>query len=418
MKDETLTPQKPINILFTHYGDNWIRGSERCLLDLLRHINRRQFHPIVWCNSPLMLAEVRALGITAYLSDFPLLLNWSAPRFNIVAFAALIKKGIKLVNRHQVQLLHANSAAPNQWLNFVARICRIPLLAHLHSSYQLRDCISLGLHQVPMLVGVSQPVIDSLSTNGVDTSRCQVIANGIDSKRLESQPNINLREQLGLSSNDFLIATTASLIKRKGIDLIIDATNQLYQQGVPIHLVVIGDGEERPLLEQQIKRLHLVNRVSLLGEQANVVGLLRDCVDVFVSAAHEEVFGLALAEASLVGLPVVSTAIGATNVIKHNETGFLVESNNSSALAKALNTLYRNPKLRLFFASNGRKNIIKNFTIDRYITDFEKLYLNTLSEPAMQTSWYRHWQTLRPILTCLQRLLNLILRRQSTTLGA
>ena len=418
MKDETLTPQKPINILFTHYGDNWIRGSERCLLDLLRHINRRQFHPIVWCNSPLMLAKVRALGITAYLNDFPLLLNWSTPRFNIMAFAALIKKGIQLVNRHQVQLLHANSAAPNQWLNFVARICRVPLLAHLHSSYQLRDCMSLGLHQVPMLVGVSQPVLDSLSANGVDTSRCQVIANGIDCKRLENQPNVNLRAQLGLHSNDFLIATTASLIKRKGVDLIIDATQQLSQQGVPIHLVVIGDGEERALLERQIKRLRLSSRVSLLGEQTDVAGLLHNSADVFVSAAHEEVFGLALAEASLIGLPVVSTAVGADNLIKHNETGFLVESNNSSALAEALNILYKNPKLRLFFASNGRENIIKNFTIDRYTADFEKLYLNILGEPEMQTSWYRHWQTIRPILICLQRLLNLMLRRRNTMVGA
>ena len=404
----------PTPILFTHYGDDWIRGSERCLLDLLTHLDRKRFTPIVWCNSPLLAAQVEALDITVYQAEFSLLFGWQAPRFNFKGFLALLRQGLQLVERHQIKLLHANSGAPNQWLNLIARLRGIPLVAHLHSRYPLRDRITLGLHQLPLAVGVSQPVIDQLRHDGMSAQRSRVISNGIDTQRLKQQTNIDLRQQLQLNNQHFLLATTGSLIQRKGVDLIISAAAQLIKQGLPIHLAVIGDGPERSALEQQAQRLGIRQHIHLLGEQQNVFGLLKESADLFVSGAREEVFGLVLAEAGLAKLPVVAPAVGGIpSVVSHGKTGLLVPAEDVAALASAIQQLYMAPALRRKMGLLGHQHVMEKFTIQHNVEKFQALYQELLQTPSMTPHWYSHWLWLRPLRQCTKQLLKLSFKRPS-----
>ena len=407
-------PKGPATILFTHFGDDWIRGSERCLLDLLTHIDRDQFNPVVWCNSGIMADTVRGLGITAYRSDFSLLLGWRSPRFDIRTFAAQVKQGMRLVDEHGVKLLHNNSGAPNQWMSLVARSRGLPSLVHLHARYPLRDRITLGLHQTPMCVGVSQPVIETLLEDGIPRQHTRVIANGIDTQRLDRQPDINLRRQLNLNSDDFLIATTGSLIRRKGIDLIIDALSRLLAQGLPAHLAVIGEGPEREPLQQQIRQLGIGSHVHLLGEQTSIAGLLRGSADLFVSGAREEVFGLVLAEAGLAGLPVIAPAVGGIpDVVADGQTGLLVPPEDAKALAGAIRKLYHAPRLRTRMGLAGRRRVNRHFTIERNVDRFERLYHRMLNDPAMHAGWLSHWPYRQALPKVTRRLFDLSLNRMT-----
>lgn len=413
---EALT-SKPTPILFTHYGENWIRGSERCLLDLLTHLDQTRFTPIVWCNSPLLADQVKALGITVYRSEFPLLLGWKAPYFDLKGFVSLLNRGTQLVDQHQVKIVHANSGAPNQWLNIIARLKNIPLLAHLHSRYPLRDRITLGLHQLPIAIGVSQPVIDQLRDDGIPKQRSRVIANGIDSQRLEQQPNIDLRQQLKLNNDHFLVATTGSLIHRKGVDLIISAIAKLVQQGLPIHLAIIGDGCERPMLEQQAKQLGIDQQIHFLGEQDNVFGLLKESADLFVSGAREEVFGLVLAEAGLAKLAVVAPAVGGIpSVVNNGKSGLLVEPENVESLSNAIHLLYMTPQLRHQMGQHGHALVMNQFTIQHNVEKLQALYQELLQTPSMHPHWYSHWQIREPLLQCCKQIFKLTFKHLSSRL--
>lgn len=383
--------QQPSCILFTHYGDNWIRGSERCLLDLISHLDKDKFTPVLWCNQEIMEVEAKKLGIEVYRSDFPLLLGWSAPRFNIRAFFGLIKQAVTIIKKHRIELIHANSAAPCQWLNFAARKCHIPLICHLHSIYQLRDRLTLGLYQVPMVVGVSRYVLSDLRQDNMPDSRMQVIANGIDTQTLLAQEKIDLRPRLAIPSNDFVIATVGSLIHRKGVDLIITALAQLREQNLHIHLLVIGDGPEANNLQQQIQKLGLQQYVTLLGEQDNVLGILRGSADLFVSAAREEAFGLVLAEASLAQLAIVAPAIGGIpDVVVDQQTGLLLQPENITALANAIYKLYFSPDLCNTMGEAGYRHILKNFSIEKNCQRFQQLYSRMLDN-ATDTPCYKKW---------------------------
>lgn len=412
MQPDKFNRQNTSTILFAHYGDESVLGSERCLLDLLRHLDRNRFTPVVWCNSKTMAKEVRQLDVHVIQSEFPLLFGWQRPRFSISAFYKLVKQGIKLVNQYNVSLIHSNSGAPNQWLKLVARVHHIPLLTHLHSRYPLRDRMSFGLHQVPMIVGVSQPVIEQLLRDGIPPEQTHVIPNGIDTEHLESQPRVDLRRLLKLNKDDFVIATIGSLIHRKGNDLIIDAVSRLTSINIPAHLVIIGEGPERLRLQQQIKRLGLSARIHLLGEQNNTAGLLRGGVDLFVSAAREEAFGLVLAEAGLARLAVVAPAVGGIpDVIIDGENGKLVPVENVSALARAIHKFYLAPQLRDEMGSAGRRHVFKHFTIQHNVREFEQLYSQMLQDPAMHMHWFSHWQWRRTYKNISKQILTVVRNR-------
>lgn len=387
------TTTKPVTILFVHYGDNWIRGSEGCLLDLMSHLDTDRYRPLLWCNSQALVEAAQALHIEVVRDDFPLLLGWQAPRLNMRGWSSLVSKGKQLVEQHQVDLIHANSAAPMQWLNVVARLCQRPLLTHLHARYPARDRLTLGLHHSAMLVGVSQPVVDHVLQDGMPKERTRMIANGIDTQALLAQPVVDLRARLNLDTDDFLLATVGSLIHRKGIDIIIKALQQLTLQGLPAHLAIIGDGEERQSLQQLSHQLGLSQRVHFIGEQDRIASLLRGGVDVFVSGAREEVFGLVLAEAGLCQLPVVAPRVGGIPaVVDDGQTGLLVASEDPQAMANALALLQRHPQRRRQMGLAGKRRVMQRFTIERNVEQFDQLYQRLLSDDTQRMGWTRHWQ--------------------------
>ncbi|EOD78787.1 Glycosyltransferase SypI [Grimontia indica] len=392
------TQQTRQNVLFVHYGDNWIRGSERCLIDLLTHLDKSAFAPVLWCNNEALAEQVRQLDIPVYVSNFTLLFGEQAPKWDVVGYTKLVNEGLRIVDKHNISLLHSNSGAPSQWLNLVARARKLPLVLHLHSRYPLRDRITLGFHHASMAVGVSQPVVDQLLSDGANKDRCQVIPNGIDTQKLLSQPVEDLRKKCGIPYHAFVAVTVCSLIHRKGVDLLIEACRQMRELRLPAHLVVIGEGSERAALESQIAEAGMKDRIHLIGEQENVVGLMRGGADVYLSGAREEVFGLTLAEANLAGLPVVAPRVGGIpGVIAHQKTGILVEPDNAHAIAKAAYHLFTNPEQSLQFSQDGYRRVMAEFTITQHTQRFEALYQSLLTNPSMTARWTSQWQFVPPV---------------------
>lgn len=397
--------RKPL--LFVHYGDNWIRGSERCLIDLLNHIDKDAFEPVLWCNNEALAHEAQKIGIPVYVSNFTLLFGERTPKWDVVGYSKLIKEGLRIIDKHKISLVHANSGAPLQWLNLVSRARKLPLVLHLHARYPLRERITLGLHHASMAVGVSQPVVDQLLNDGVRAQRCQVIPNGIDVDRLLNQPVQDIRHTYGLPSGAFVAVSVCSLIHRKGVDLLIEATRQLHELKLPFHLVVIGEGPDRGLLEQQIEENGLQEFVHLVGESDDVVGLMRGGADLYMSGAREEVFGLTLAEAGLARLPVIAPCVGGIpSVIKHQNGGLLVSPNNAHALANAAFHLCVNPERRIELGQQGYNHVIENFGITTYTHRFEQLYTTLLNDPDMMTRWMSHWQISAPVKASLKFMKN------------
>ena len=393
--------KQPQPILFTHYGENWIRGSERCLLDLLSHIDRTVFKPVLWCNNPALAREARDLDISTYESRFTILFHFDAPRFPVLNYLRLVREGLRIVRAHDIQLLHSNSAAPNQWLVPVARQARRPLLVHLHAPYGQRERFTLGLHQASLAVGVSQGCVEGLVAEGMAPERVRVIYNGVDTTLLASGDERGLRARLGIGPDEIVLTRVGSLIHRKGVDLMLQAFAELLGIHPRCHLLVVGEGPDRQELQALAGRLGIDRRVHFTGLVPSAGAVLRDATDLAVSPARSEGFGLTVIEAGAFGLPVVATDTpGMREILTNEENGLIVPVENVPALVAALARLVSDPATRRRFGQALRETVERRFSIQRYVREFEETYAELLDRPRKEFGWsgphtrfasYRKW---------------------------
>lgn len=376
-----------IPILFNHYGDEWIRGSEILLLDLLSGLDKSRFTPIVWCNGRQMADACLAAGYCTYQSEFRTMLDYNSDPANVKEYFKMIGFGIKLCREHHIRLIHANSAAPAQWLVPISRHMHLPMLAHLHSSYLRRSRYSNLLHCANMVVGVSKHVLEGLRSDGLADRRLRVIYNGINFSRFSDiSPGVRERNRI---PNDAIVVTTAgALVVPKGHDILLRAFSAATDQSSRTHLVIMGDGPERRALRQLAGVLGIEKRVHFLGQVQDVSSVYAES-DIFALATRKESFGLVLAEAGYLGLPTVSTKVGGIpEVVENNSTGLLVDADDVSAFSQALAGLIKDRSLRQRLGKAARARVEAEFSLSKMVSQLEALYCELTMTPFGALGWF------------------------------
>jgi glycosyltransferase involved in cell wall biosynthesis len=377
---------EPVPILFTHYGDREIRGSERVLLDLLAALDRSRYRPILWCNAEPMAEQARTLGVTVHRAPMRFFLCNSSPRLDHRVWRAQGAIARDLITRHGVRLLHANSAAPAQWLVPVARSLRLPLLVHLHAPYLRRDRFALLLHQADLIIGVSQVTIDALAADGMPRERLRVIPNGIDPGRVAGSSQGCLRARLAIPDGSIVVGCVGALVTGKGQDVVLRAVARL-AAAKPVHLVLAGSGPEQERLAALAQELGIEDATHFLGNRKDMAQVYR-AMDVNVLASRSEAFGLVLVEAGMHGVPSVASAVGGIpEVVEDGRTGLLFPSEDVEGLHRALQRIVADPALRSRLGEAARERAFARHTAARMTRDFEQAYEELLRLPASRLGW-------------------------------
>lgn len=164
-----------------------------------------------------------------------------------------------------------------------------------------------------------------------------------------------------------VLLSTSRLTRQKGVDVAIRALTDLPSETV---LVVLGEGPERASLEALAESLGLRDRVFLLGRVPDVAAWLRRA-SVYVHPARWEGFGLAVLEAMVGGLPVVSTNVSSLpELVADGDTGVLVAPDDPSALARAISRALSEPQL----GAAGRERARREFSVWRMADRTVALY--------------------------------------------
>ncbi len=176
------------------------------------------------------------------------------------------------------------------------------------------------------VVAVGQHVRRALIENeGIEAARVDVIYNGIDVEAYQqSRTNrLSARQELGLSDTDVVAIQVARLNPLKDHRTAIRAMQRLSASHPNIRLLLVGEGEEMPAIEQMIANAGLQPTVRLLGLREDVAYLLT-AADVFLLTSVSEGIPLTLIEAMATGLPCVATNVGGVpEVVVDGETGLL-----------------------------------------------------------------------------------------------
>ena len=161
----------------------------------------------------------------------------------------------------------------------------------------------------------------------------------------------------------------------KGHLYALEALKELVDAGVKTHLLVVGEGPYRSLIEPRIQDLQLAEQVRLVGYKEDVAPWLALMeVVVMASYAHEGVPQAAL-QALALGKPVVGTTIGGIpEVVVPGETGLLVPPKNPRALAQALRELWEHQDLREKMGQQGRRLVTEKFSLEQMAAAVERVY--------------------------------------------
>ncbi len=371
------------NILFVHYGEDWIRGSEVVLLDLLKSCKQENNNPILWCNSSVPANEARKQGVRVIQNNFVCLGYWILPKWNVLQFVKLLIKAKRIIKQYSIDIVHCNNGGPCQWMAPVCKYTQTPLLLHLHARYQQRDRYILLFHWADKIVGVSKAVIGVFQPNEVSAEKLLVIHNGVSESRVKSKRPMNIRAMVNAKPGERVVMFIGSLIARKGVDTLIKAASIVIANRYSIKVAIFGDGEQQEFLVKLIVQFGLQDKIFIFAGSDDVATLFSANVDYFVSTPTEEVFGLTLAEASLAQLPIVSTNVAGVNEIYSDKVNaLLVTSGNESQLAKAITTLVEQPELSQNLACKAREHVLKNFTLTKQANMFEVQYENLDCAPV------------------------------------
>ena len=180
---------------------------------------------------------------------------------------------------------------------------------------------------------------------------------GVNTARLKSkEKQTDIRTELGLSAEDFIVLSAGELNKNKNHKVIIEAISQLHDKS--IKYILCGKGKLREKLDQLAEEYHVSDQVFFLGYRKDVVDICSQS-DVFTFPSYREGLGLASLEAMYSGLPLVASRIrGVEDYVVHGKSGCLCPPDDSHAFARAIRRLKDDREFRARCGEYNRKAVL------------------------------------------------------------
>ena len=303
---------------------------------------------------------------------------------------ALSSKMVDTVLTEGIDILHVHYAIPHAYAAYMAKQILlekgiyVPIVTTLHGTDitlvgkhpSYKPAVTFSINQSDFVTTVSKSLKKDTLSSFVIKKEIEVIPNFIDIKLYEKDP---LCDRTQIAPNGEKIVTHISNMRRvKRIPDIIAAFHKM-QEVTSAILLMIGEGPECELAEQQAKDLGIFHRVKFLGKTTEINRLL--CMsDLFLLPSETESFGLVALEAMAARVPVISSNAGGLPELNvHGKTGYLVEVGDVNAMAEYGLKLLQDEALLSEFKENAYQRALE-FTIDKIVPLYEEVYKKALSK--------------------------------------
>ena len=310
-----------------------------------------------------------------------------ADRFSIATDALPIaRRNIKglwsvmsWLKQHDVDIINTHSSTDSWLFAVAAKLLRkqVRIVRTRHVSAEVdRDLFTRWLYTrgADVVVTTGKKIREMLiETNGFPDSQIVSIPTGIDTNRFARGERNIRRSQLGLPSEKKIIGIVATIRSWKGHRFLVDAFHQLQRDDV--HLLIVGDGPIRHVVEQQIRDLNLTQHVTMPGNQEDVVPWLQ-ALDIFAQPSYaNEGVPQSILQAMGCCLPVVSTSVGSIQeALIDGETGIIVPAKDRWALTRALDRLLDDTVRREQMGEAGRRRVVAQFGIESMLNRMEQVF--------------------------------------------
>ncbi|MBN2030688.1 glycosyltransferase [bacterium] len=225
------------------------------------------------------------------------------------------------------------------------------------------------------VIAVSQATAQFLiDKRGVNPGKIIIIPYGVDLNLFSDQKDNQIRQELGIGEQKYIIGMIGRLHPQKGHIYLIEAAQKVVQKKKEAFFVIVGDGKLRDFLENEVKNKNLSEHFLFTGFRNDIPQLLK-CFNIFILPSLYEGLPNVILEAMATGIPVIATNVdGSREAVINQKTGILLPAKNSSELARSIQRLIENPDIAKKMGENGRKRVEEHFSLEKQVRTFESLF--------------------------------------------
>jgi len=353
-------------------------GAERLSVELAEELNQRGIHADILSLYTEDLPGVAEATAALLRKGIPAV-HFLGMRIHppLLSLVSAVLKLRRLIREQEYDLVETSLIAPSVLASWATRGTRARQVAGLHDVFSRERPISkkylfwrysMRLNRHIRFYAIS----DNAKRHWIEYSntapeRTCTIYNDIANDFFDASPEReSLREELRIPPEAKVALFVGRMIKRKGIDTLLDALGPILPTE-NLYLLYVGGWDEIPegffpdeavlvaRIKQQIAREGWAERVRLLGRRNDIPRLMASS-DLLVHPARIEGFGMVLGEALAAGLPVVATNVGGIPEVLAGTDSLMVPPDDPEALREAvLKTLSRSPEEAARAVEKGRK---------------------------------------------------------------
>jgi L-malate glycosyltransferase len=312
---------------------------------------------------------------------------------------ALASKLREVAIEQSLDLIHVHYAIPHAVSAYLAREMlrnerHLPVVTTLHGTDitlvgrdpSFLSITKFSIEQSNAITTISQYLKQATRDEFCIECPIEVIYNFIDADYYRREPDESLRKSIAPNGEKIILhVSTFRPVKR--IADCIKMIAKIYElengngNNPAVKLLMCGDGPERADAETLAWKLGVQESVIFAGKQPQAQ--IRDYLsiaDLFVLPSETESFGLVALEAMACQVPVIATRVGGLpEVVIEGETGFLFEIGDIQRMAETALHILNDESERQRLGECGREIAVANFTTEKIIPQYEKLYESVIA---------------------------------------
>ena len=381
-----------LRILFLDHGTKPVGGGQINTLSLVRGLDRSRFTPLVLSAQENAFTEAaRAGGVAVTIMPLPVALTRlgrDSVRYDPIHLAlygwhvgrAALRLS-RLVRQERIDVLHPCDNLMRILSAAVAIRTRKPVVCPIMEEFTpgltsrlLRRLIMATMSYV---LPVSERAAAFFRATTAGKARVVVTYTGIELDQFtDPVAEAGRRERRARYGEALVVGIVGRLVPIKGHRQLLEALALLKRAGgTPFHCLIVGDGPEREALGAVVSELRLDDRVSFIGFQSDIAGIMSR-MDVVAAPSLTEASSRVVLEAGALGVPSVATRVGGIpEMVVDGVTGILVDAGDTQALARALTTL-ADASVRERMGDQARRRVREMFANDVITRKVESVYLS------------------------------------------
>jgi glycosyltransferase involved in cell wall biosynthesis len=368
-------------------------GAQGNTIFTVKHLDPNHYVAHLWAGRGAYFdKEVKVdLDLAGRLRFFPRLVRPIHPLFDLVAVIELWWALRKL----KPKILHTHSSKAGIVGRLAGWLARVPIIIHTYHGFGFNEEQKPWTRWFFILLekGVAKlsTQLIFVSHSNMETARqCKIgrdsqyvlIRSGVSLQSLRTRASqtdrFAVKSSLQIPDDAHVILTVGPFKPQKNLSDFIQLGRELLNQQKNVHLLMIGDGESRPMLEKMAKNLKMEQQVHMPGWRKDMPEIL-SISDIFVLTSLWEGLPRALVESMAMGIPAVCYETDGVTDLLSRGGGFLAKKKDREALTQSVLTLLNDNALRAKCSAQAKDLIGMEFEINYMVRQQEALYAELLN---------------------------------------